>query len=66
MKIFEFDFLKAFTSLSQEAMGYMMEGLARHDLRGEELLLFVEARLAEKIGAMILVGMEFQINERSV
>jgi len=66
MKIFEFDFLKAFTSLSQEAMGYMMEGLARHDPRGEELLLFVEARLAEKIGAMILVGMEFQINERSV
>lgn len=65
MNIFEFDFLKAHASLSQEAMGYMMEGLAGK-LRGEELLLFVEARLAEKIGAMILVGMKFQINERSV
>jgi hypothetical protein len=65
VKIFEFDFLKAHASLSKEAMGYMMEGLARK-LRGEELLLFVETRLVEKIGAMILVGLEFQINERSV
>ena len=57
---FEFDFMGAISFLASEAQGFMITGVIEKKLKGSELHCFVETRISEKIGKMILEGLGHQ------
>lgn len=63
-KEIEFNLLGTLSEMIPSVQGFMIEGVTQKNLRGNKLLDFVENRISEKIGGMILDGMGFTLNQK--